>query len=106
VVEKAIVFLAPGANHAVPRSVSPSFGANQDRFNSCYGRSIQDQPAIATACSAWNNVCKISKTGVTMWESMRARWNDRRKNDRGDIAKHEGKMQEIMSRYNIPRDVP
>jgi hypothetical protein len=32
--------------------------------------------------------------------------NDRRKNDRDDIAKHEGKMQEIMSRYNIPRDVP
>jgi len=32
--------------------------------------------------------------------------NDRRKADRDDIAKHEGKMQEIMSRYNIPRDVP
>jgi hypothetical protein len=32
--------------------------------------------------------------------------NDRRKNDRDDIAKHEGKMQEIMARYNIPRDVP
>jgi hypothetical protein len=32
--------------------------------------------------------------------------NDRRKGDRDDIAKHEGKMQEIMSRYNIPRDVP
>jgi hypothetical protein len=32
--------------------------------------------------------------------------NDRRKNDRDDIAKHEGKMQEIMSRYDIPRDVP
>jgi hypothetical protein len=30
----------------------------------------------------------------------------RRKNDRDDIAKHEGKMQEIMARYNIPRDVP
>ncbi len=32
--------------------------------------------------------------------------NDRRKGDRDDIAKHEGKMQEIMARYNIPRDVP
>ena len=31
---------------------------------------------------------------------------DRRKNDRDDIAKHEGKMQEIMAKYNIPRDVP
>jgi|tagenome__1003787_1003787.scaffolds.fasta_scaffold20910940_1 hypothetical protein len=30
----------------------------------------------------------------------------RRKNDRGDVAKDEGKMLEIMARYNIPRDVP
>ena len=32
--------------------------------------------------------------------------NDRRKGDRDDIAKDEGKMQEIMARYNIPRDLP
>ena len=30
----------------------------------------------------------------------------RRKSDRDDIAKDEGKMLEIMARYNIPRDVP
>jgi hypothetical protein len=34
-------------------------------------------------------------------------WLDaRRQRDRDDIAKNEGKMQEIMARYNIPRDVP
>lgn len=34
-------------------------------------------------------------------------WLDhRRKRDRDDIAKDEGKMLEIMGRYNIPRDVP
>jgi hypothetical protein len=32
--------------------------------------------------------------------------NDRRKRDRDDVARDEGKMQEIMARYNIPRDVP
>lgn len=31
---------------------------------------------------------------------------DRARNDRGDMEKQEGKMQEIMARYNIPRDVP
>jgi len=32
---------------------------------------------------------------------------DRRKGEsRDDIAKHEGKMQEIMARYNIPQDTP
>ena len=31
---------------------------------------------------------------------------DRQKNDRDDIAKDEGKMQELMAKYNIPRDVP
>ena len=34
------------------------------------------------------------------WES------DRAKHDRDDLAKDEGKMQEVMARYNIPRDVP
>jgi hypothetical protein len=32
--------------------------------------------------------------------------NDRRRGDRDDIAKDENKMQELMARYNIPRDVP
>lgn len=31
---------------------------------------------------------------------------DSRKNDRDDIRKDERKMQDIMARYNIPRDVP
>ena len=34
-------------------------------------------------------------------------WTEhRRKRDRDDVAKDEGKMLEIMARYNIPRDVP
>lgn len=32
--------------------------------------------------------------------------HDRRKHDRDDIARDENHMQEIMARYNIPRDVP
>lgn len=32
--------------------------------------------------------------------------DDRRKHDRDDVAKDEGRMQEIMARYSIPRDVP
>jgi hypothetical protein len=32
--------------------------------------------------------------------------SSRRKHDRDDIAKDEGKMQELMTKYNIPRDVP
>jgi hypothetical protein len=32
--------------------------------------------------------------------------DDRAKNDRDDLAKDEGKMQEIMAKYNVPRDVP
>ncbi len=34
-------------------------------------------------------------------------WTEhRRKRDRDDVARDEGKMLEIMARYNIPRDVP
>lgn len=32
--------------------------------------------------------------------------NDRAKHDRDDIAKDEGKMQEVMAKYNVPRNVP
>lgn len=32
--------------------------------------------------------------------------SDRAKNDRDDLAKDEGKMQEVMAKYNVPRDVP
>jgi hypothetical protein len=32
--------------------------------------------------------------------------HERHENDRDGMAKEEGKMQEIMARYNIPRDVP
>lgn len=32
--------------------------------------------------------------------------NDTRRNDRDDIAKDARKMEDIMARYNIPRDVP
>jgi hypothetical protein len=31
---------------------------------------------------------------------------DRAKHDRDDLAKDEGKMQEVMAKYNVPRDVP
>jgi hypothetical protein len=32
--------------------------------------------------------------------------NDSRKHDRDDVARDENRMQEIMARYNIPRNVP
>jgi hypothetical protein len=32
--------------------------------------------------------------------------SDRAKNDRDDLAKDEGKMQEVMAKYSVPRDVP
>ena len=32
--------------------------------------------------------------------------HERHERDRDGAAKHEGKMQELMARYNIPRDVP
>ena len=50
---------------------------------------------------------KFSSDDQKNFDKAYEHWvNDRRKNDRDDIAKDEGKMQEIMARYNIPRDVP
>jgi hypothetical protein len=51
---------------------------------------------------------KLSADDQHKFDKEYADWlKDRRKGEsRNDIAKHEGKMQEIMARYNIPRDVP
>jgi hypothetical protein len=50
---------------------------------------------------------KFSPDDQKKFDKAYEHWlNDRRKLDRDDIAKDEGKMQEIMARYNIPRDVP
>lgn len=50
---------------------------------------------------------RLSPDDQSKFDKEYNKWlNDRQKNDRDDIAKEEGKMQEIMAKYNIPRDVP
>ena len=50
---------------------------------------------------------RFSKEDQKRFDEAYEDWVEhRRNNDRDDIAKDEGKMLEIMSRYNIPRDVP
>jgi hypothetical protein len=50
---------------------------------------------------------KFSADDQKSFDKAYEHWlNDRRKGDRDDIAKDEGKMQELMARYNIPKDVP
>jgi hypothetical protein len=50
---------------------------------------------------------KFSSDDQKKYDKAYEHWlSDRRKGDRDDIAKDEGKMQELMARYNIPRDVP
>lgn len=50
---------------------------------------------------------RFSKNDQKRFDEAYEDWVEhRRKNDRDDVAKDEGKMLEIMARYNIPRDVP
>lgn len=50
---------------------------------------------------------KFSLDDQQKFDKAYEKWlKDRQKNDRDDVAKDEGKMQELMARYNIPRDVP
>lgn len=50
---------------------------------------------------------RLSPDDQSKFDKAYQHWvNDRQRNDRDDIAKDEGKMQEIMAKYNIPRDVP
>ena len=50
---------------------------------------------------------RLSPDDQKKYDKAYEKWQtDRAKRDRDDIAKDEGKMQEIMAKYNIPRDVP
>lgn len=50
---------------------------------------------------------RLSPDDQKKFDKAYEKWRtDRAKNDRDDLAKDEGKMQEMMARYNIPRDVP
>lgn len=50
---------------------------------------------------------KLSPEDQKKFDKEYEHWvDDRRKGDQHEMAEHEGKMQEIMARYNIPRDAP
>ena len=50
---------------------------------------------------------RLSDSDQRKFDDAYAKWvNDRRKNDREDIREDEKHMLDIMSRNNIPRDVP
>jgi hypothetical protein len=75
----------------------------------------QDTPfdAIATAngyaphYDARQDQGRLSSDDQRKYDKAYEKWqSDRARHDRDDIAKDEGKMQEIMAKYNIPRDVP
>lgn len=50
---------------------------------------------------------RLSRDDQQRFDKSYQHWmHERSENDRNGMAKEEGKMQEIMARYNIPRDVP
>jgi hypothetical protein len=50
---------------------------------------------------------RFSPEDQKKYDKAYEKWQgDRARQDRDDIAKDEGKMQEIMAKYNVPRDVP
>jgi hypothetical protein len=50
---------------------------------------------------------RLSPDDQKKFDKAYEKWqSDRARHDRDDIAKDEGKMQEIMAKYNIPRNVP
>ena len=50
---------------------------------------------------------KLSGEDQKKFDKEYEHWvEERRKGNRHEMAEHEGKMQEIMARYSIPRDVP
>lgn len=72
-------------NGAYPQNAPPDYN-NRDRDYNQNRLSAADQHEFDKAYDKWEK--------------------DSRKHDRDDVRRDERKMQDIMSRYNIPRDVP
>ncbi|HVN20140.1 MAG TPA: hypothetical protein VMU05_15245 [Dongiaceae bacterium] len=72
-------------------------GAQQDRYNGGYQ---QNAPY-------YGNQGRLSPDDQREFDRVYQKWvNDSRRNDRDDIDKDARRMQDIMSRNNIPPDVP
>lgn len=82
---------------------SPGYG-QQDRYNGGYQQSAPAYNGYGDRGYAQN---RLSPSDQHEFDKVYDKWQkDSRKNDRDDIRKDERKMQDIMARYNIPRDVP
>src|SRR5438270_347701 len=65
----------------------------------------QQSPNTYGQPQGWHGV--LSGDDQQKFDDEYAKWIDsQRKNDQDDVAKHAGKMQEIMARHNIPAGVP
>ena len=82
----------------VPYDRIVSSGYSQDnRYNGAYQ---QNAPY-------GSNQGRLSPQDQREFDSAYNKWmNDRRKNDRDDVDRDVRRMQDIMARNNIPRDVP
>ena len=97
--------------------------ASVPKCTECYigiGTSAASKKDYAASEAAYKKALEIDPNSADAYNGLATIYNDqkkfdheynewleeRRENDRNAIAKHEGKMQEIMAKYNIPRDVP
>jgi hypothetical protein len=87
------------ARYNIPVSVAFERIASQNYQGGSYTERTYAPPA-----PQWRG--RLSAEDQSDFDKWYAKWvNDTRKNDRDDIARDEGKMQEIMARNNIPSTV-
>ncbi len=87
-------------------NIPPNVPFNQIASNgSAYPTNAYPNAYPGPAYSQWQG--RLSPDDQRKFDQQYSKWiDDTRRNDRDDISKDIGHMQEIMARYNIPPDVP
>ena len=81
------------------RVATSGYGYNHNNYNGQYGNAPQYAPNASYQ--------RLSQDDQREFDRAYVKWmNDTQRNDRDDIDKDVRKMQDIMTRYEIPPDVP
>jgi hypothetical protein len=80
---------------------------DEGRYNNAYPQNDQNYGNQNYGNQNYGSQARLSPQDQRDFDHYYSQWvNDSRRNDRDDIKRDEQRMQDIMSRNNIPRDVP
>jgi len=91
-------------HYDIPADVPYDRVASSGAYGGGYGDRDRDRGYYGNGNANWQG--RLSPSDQQSFDNAYSKWMKDQRSDRDDIPKDERKMRDIMSRYNIPQDVP